>query len=130
MAHPDHETRVGAHSVLSTVLVPSLLSLKRKHVESLPMSTSMEALNGGFSPKDENPEMNVQMEELNHVSDTAGEKYLPLAFHCESYCFKLILADGNMVWFSNNFLCFLVLILGFKENKKKYSYLSLIHVIC
>jgi len=31
MAHPDHETRTGAHSVFSTVLMPSLFSPQLGH---------------------------------------------------------------------------------------------------
>ncbi|PKI73812.1 hypothetical protein CRG98_005796 [Punica granatum] len=90
MAHPDHETRVGAHSILSTVLMPSLLSQRRKRSGTVLVGNSMKLRDGTFSVQEEGKDL----EEVNH-SESPGEKSLPFASHSQSYCFKLALTDGK-----------------------------------
>ncbi|KDP42800.1 hypothetical protein JCGZ_23742 [Jatropha curcas] len=59
MTHPDHETRVGAHSVLSVVLMPSLLSLwsdenqKTSYAISSLLSAIHKTNSGSFSFQEE-----------------------------------------------------------------------------
>ncbi|XP_068317761.1 protein SEMI-ROLLED LEAF 2 [Pyrus communis] len=59
MAHPDHETRVGAHSIFSMVLMPSLLApwLEQKmnplQAVSASVSTLQKVKEGSFSLQDE-----------------------------------------------------------------------------
>ncbi|KAJ0025444.1 hypothetical protein Pint_07080 [Pistacia integerrima] len=61
MAHPDHETRVGAHSVFSVVLMSSLVSpwsdqgkdTSQAVSSILPVSTSQKVRSGSFSFQDE-----------------------------------------------------------------------------
>ena len=68
MAHPDHETRIGAHDIFSIVLMPSIKCpmMEQKTISSdtvswLPFSSPTQKLtSGGFSFKDDD----------NHVSES------------------------------------------------------------
>ncbi|KAE8646621.1 protein SEMI-ROLLED LEAF 2 isoform X2 [Cucumis sativus] len=72
MAHPDHETRIGAHDIFSIVLMPSIKCpmMEQKTISSdtvswLPFSSPTQKLtSGGFSFKDDD----------NHVSESINGK--------------------------------------------------------
>ncbi|XP_044499829.1 protein SEMI-ROLLED LEAF 2 isoform X3 [Mangifera indica] len=78
MAHPDHETRVGAHSVFSVVLMPSLVSPWSDQGEDtsqaisrfLPVSLSKKLRSISFSSKDEGKEKEKLMDGLQEGRDT------------------------------------------------------------
>ncbi|KAK4784247.1 hypothetical protein SAY86_018615 [Trapa natans] len=69
MAHPDHETRVGAHSILSTVLMPSLLCQRMKNSGTVPVGKTIKVMNGNLLLQEEGKEL----EKDNH-SEFPGEK--------------------------------------------------------
>ncbi|KAG6575357.1 Protein SEMI-ROLLED LEAF 2, partial [Cucurbita argyrosperma subsp. sororia] len=86
MAHPDLETRIGAHDIFSIVLMPSikcprmeLNAISSKHVSWLPFGCATQKLiSGSFSFKDEDkhasePINGVRMEESQPV-DLITEK--------------------------------------------------------
>ncbi|KAL5781115.1 hypothetical protein ACOSP7_006144 [Xanthoceras sorbifolium] len=98
MAHPDHETRVGAHSVFSVVLMPSLHSPwsdQNKNTSQavsgfLPVSASQKVRSGSFSFQDEDKEKATLMDEVLKTSDVDAKKS-----SCQSYSFKRALTDGK-----------------------------------
>ncbi|KAK6914571.1 hypothetical protein RJ641_021892 [Dillenia turbinata] len=98
MAHPDLETRIGAHHVFSTVLMPSLMgpSDQNKHNSkvSLPVVTSKKGTVGSFSIEDDEkdyPEATIEVQKDNVVlkKETNGHAYT------ESYSFKRAMTDGK-----------------------------------
>lgn len=96
MVHPDHEARIGAHSILSTVLMPSLvcpLSDQRKHAQTL------KAQKRSFGDQDEGNDSAVpsivSKEEVNQILD-GDAKQSPLSGTlCQSNSLKLALTDGK-----------------------------------
>jgi hypothetical protein len=108
MAHPDHETRVGAHSVFSILLMPSLLSPWSDQNKK-----TSEAVSGFFGPsasqkrsksfsfQDESNDNVDSMdgkswEEGNPISDNSGKH----DSHDRSNSFKHAVLDGKTVWSS------------------------------
>ena len=101
MAHPDHETRVGAHSIFSIVLMPSLLSpwsdQNKKTSEAvscdLSVSASKKVRSHSFAFLDEDKDQSELIdgrlkENGNQASDTAVK---------DSYSFKHAPGDEKMV---------------------------------
>lgn len=103
MAHPDHETRVGAHHVFSTVLVPSLSYPWSVHgglpsqdlIGPLPVK-SIECLSFQDASKTDSGLIAATMEDSGvdgrHLD---RQKENPLL--CQTYSLKHILNDGNNV---------------------------------
>lgn len=105
MAHPDHETRVGAHSVFSVVLMPSLLSPwsdQNKETSNagsgfLPVSASQKVRNASFSFQDEGKEKAHLLnggprEERSKTLDAGVQES-----NYQSYSFKRAVTDGKTV---------------------------------
>ncbi|KAJ0093087.1 hypothetical protein Patl1_26346 [Pistacia atlantica] len=104
MAHPDHETRVGAHSVFSVVLIPSLVSpwsdqgkdTSQAVSSILPVSASQKVRSGSFSSLDEGKEkeklMDGGLQEESRVPDVNVKHS-----HSQSYSFKRALTDGRTI---------------------------------
>ncbi|XP_048333178.2 protein SEMI-ROLLED LEAF 2 isoform X1 [Ziziphus jujuba] len=102
MSHPDHETRVGAHSIFSMVLMPSalspLLDQKMKPSDAVSGFSSVNTLQknraGRFSPHDESRD-NLEpvdigpKEEDSQISDVYVKQY------GQSYSFKSALTGGR-----------------------------------
>ncbi|XP_011026408.1 PREDICTED: uncharacterized protein LOC105127024 isoform X1 [Populus euphratica] len=103
MAHPDHETRVGAHSVFSILLMPSLLSpwsdQNKKTSEAVSGffgSSASQKRSKSFSFQDESNDNVDSMdgqswEEGNPVSDNSGKH----DSHDRSNSFKHAVVDGK-----------------------------------
>lgn len=110
MSHPDHETRVGAHSIFSVVLLPSaLFPLVEEKVKSsgavsgFPSVGTLHKNRGGhFSSHDEsedNMELDVGIKvEGSQISDHCMKQY------DQSYRLKYSLTAGRMVRNLNFFL--------------------------
>ena len=94
MAHPDHETRIGAHSVFSLLLMPSVFSSgldqKTKITQKVP-SESSSIQHEGFS---EVEHMNGKPVEGKTVADVSG-KYVVHPYR--DYSFSGALTDGKDV---------------------------------
>ncbi|KAI6695927.1 hypothetical protein NL676_023637 [Syzygium grande] len=96
MVHPDHQARIGAHSILSTVLMPSLvcpLSDQRNRAQTL------KARKISFSDQDEGKDSvvpsTVSKEEVNQMLD-GDDKQSPFSGTlCQSNSLKLALTDGK-----------------------------------
>ena len=110
MAHPDHETRVGAHSIFSIVLMPSLLSpcsvQKKKTSEAvscdLSISASKKVRSQSFAFQDEGKDQVELIDERlkeneNQASDMTVKESIMCQSHGHSYSFKHALDDGKMV---------------------------------
>lgn len=103
MAHPDHETRVGAHSVFSILLMPSLLSpwsdQNKKTAEAVSGffgSSASQKRSKSFSFQDESNDNVDSMdgkswEEGNPISDNSGKH----DSHDRSNSFKHAVLDGK-----------------------------------
>lgn len=103
MAHPDHETRVGAHSVFSILLMPSLLSpwsdQNKKTSEAVSGffgSSASQKRSKSFSFQDESNDNVDSMdgkswEEGNPISDNSGKH----DSHDRSNSFKHAVLDGK-----------------------------------
>ncbi|KAI4324302.1 hypothetical protein L6164_023854 [Bauhinia variegata] len=92
MANPDHETRIGAHSVFSIVLMPSLFyplldkkMKKSQKVRSESFSVQVESLSGA-------EHMNGELVEEKTITDVEG-KFAVHPYHC--YSFSRVLTDGK-----------------------------------
>ncbi|XWS35272.1 hypothetical protein CRYUN_Cryun21dG0111900 [Craigia yunnanensis] len=109
MAHPDHETRVGAHSIFSIVLMPSLPSpcsvQKKKTSEAvscdLSISASEKVRSQSFAfqdgGKDQAELIDGRLKENeNQASDMAVKESIMCMSHGHSYSFKHALDDGTM----------------------------------
>ncbi|KDO47319.1 hypothetical protein CISIN_1g001882mg [Citrus sinensis] len=105
MAHPDHETRVGAHTVLSVVLMPSLLSPRSEQNKetsdavsgALPVGASQKVRSASFSFQDEGKE---KEEFLNGGLSAEERKTSDVDVkQCtyQSYSFKRAVTDGKML---------------------------------
>lgn len=102
MAHPDHETRVGAHSIFSMVLMPSLLApwLEQKmnplQAVSASVSTLQKVKEGSFSLQDEEKDAVVPLngeprEEGSQISNVYEKQ------SGQSHNFKSALTCGRTV---------------------------------
>lgn len=111
MAHPDHETRVGAHTVLSVVLMPSLLSPRSEQNKetsdavsgALPVSASQKVRSASFSFQDEVKE---KEEFLNGGLSAEERKTSDVDVkQCtyQSYSFKRAVTDGKTVRTQNSY---------------------------
>ncbi|XP_062107804.1 protein SEMI-ROLLED LEAF 2 isoform X2 [Humulus lupulus] len=101
MTHPDHETRVGAHSIFSMVLMPSVFSscLDQKvklagPVSEFSVGTLKNFGNGRFSSQDESKDTTETidgglMEEASQASDVYMKQY------AQSYSYKGYLFGGK-----------------------------------
>ncbi|XP_027356359.1 uncharacterized protein LOC113865798 isoform X3 [Abrus precatorius] len=92
MAHPDHETRVGAHSIFSIVLMPSLFSprldQKTKMVQKVP-SESFSIQHEGFLGAEHINGKPVE----GKAAVGNNEKYAVHPYH--GYSFFGVLTDGK-----------------------------------
>ncbi|XP_021659433.2 protein SEMI-ROLLED LEAF 2 isoform X2 [Hevea brasiliensis] len=106
MAHPDHETRVGAHSVLSVVLMPSLLSLwsdqNKKTSEAITgfLGTLPKSISKSFSFRDEGKDKAEAIdggswEENNQILDMGAKNFRKNGSHSYSNSFKSAITDGK-----------------------------------
>lgn len=105
MGHPDYETRICAHCILSTVLIPSLICpwSDQKELASLnslgqsSIFSSLKENSGRFSIPEEDEET-VQptgtMEESQRWNDV--KQSLVCRSHSKSYSFKSALTNGKM----------------------------------
>ncbi|XVF65548.1 hypothetical protein PTKIN_Ptkin09bG0257800 [Pterospermum kingtungense] len=109
MAHPDHETRVGAHSIFSIVLMPSMLSpwsdQNKRTSEAvscdLSDSTSRKVRSHSFAFEDEGKDQAEIIdggwkENGNQASDMAVKESVMCQTQGNSYSFKHALDDGKM----------------------------------
>ncbi|XP_022761675.1 LOW QUALITY PROTEIN: uncharacterized protein LOC111307761 [Durio zibethinus] len=109
MAHPDHETRVGAHNIFSTVLMPSLLSptsdqnknTSEDVCSDLSLVASKKVRSHSFAFQDEGKDQAELVdgrlkENVNQASDMAVKKSIMCQSHGHSYSFKHGLGDGKM----------------------------------
>ncbi|KAA8531396.1 hypothetical protein F0562_006108 [Nyssa sinensis] len=107
MAHPDHETRVGAHHVFSFVLMPSLicpwLVRNGKPSEALwgfdPVTSQM-VKSESFSIRDESKDKPEPMdgrleEEVSQAFDAGVDQSIKCASLGQSYSFKHAMTDGK-----------------------------------
>ncbi|XWS13233.1 hypothetical protein CRYUN_Cryun36dG0020200 [Craigia yunnanensis] len=108
MAHPDHETRVGAHSIFSIVLMPSLLSpwsYQNKSTSEvvtcdLSVSASEKLRSHSFAfqneAKDQAELIDGRLKETgNQASDMAVKESIMCHSHGNSYSFKHAPGDGK-----------------------------------
>ncbi|XP_017975182.1 PREDICTED: protein EFR3 homolog B isoform X3 [Theobroma cacao] len=109
MAHPDHETRVGANNIFSIVLMPSLLSswsdqdkITSEAVScDLSSAASKKVRSQSFAFQDESKDQAEHIdgrlkENGNQASDMAVKKSIMYQSHVRSYSFKDALGDGKM----------------------------------
>ncbi|KAK6266202.1 hypothetical protein QUC31_017039 [Theobroma cacao] len=109
MAHPDHETRVGANNIFSIVLMPSLLSswsdqdkITSEAVScDLSFAASKKVRSQSFAFQDESKDQAEHIdgrlkENGNQASDMAVKKSIMYQSHVRSYSFKDALGDGKM----------------------------------
>ncbi|XP_020223321.1 protein EFR3 homolog A isoform X1 [Cajanus cajan] len=91
MAHPDRETQIGAHSVFSMVLMPSMFSPSLDHktkIAQKAQNVSFSTQHGTFSGAEN---LNGKLEEGKAIASANGKKY---AIHpYGSYGFTPELAD-------------------------------------
>ncbi|KAH1047138.1 hypothetical protein J1N35_037922 [Gossypium stocksii] len=98
MSHPDHETRVGAHSIFSIVLMPSLLSpsseQNKKIAETvssdLSVSASVKVRSHSFAFQDEGKEQTERLKE------NGNEGSIIYQSDGNSFSFKHALGDRKM----------------------------------
>ncbi|CAK9157875.1 unnamed protein product [Ilex paraguariensis] len=107
MAHPDHETRVGAHHVFSTVLMPSVnypwLVIDRKPSQALSgklPATSPNGENGSFSIQYESkdkPESTYggTRHGENQLLDPCADQYVHSPSPVQSYSFEGVISAGE-----------------------------------
>ncbi|MCH81651.1 mitogen-activated protein kinase [Trifolium medium] len=85
MAHPDHETRIGAHSVFSTVLMPSPFSPQLDHKTKMAQKVPSES----FSIQHESflgaEQINRKHVEGGAVVDVSSRKYRVLPYRVHSF---------------------------------------------
>ncbi|KAF8014136.1 hypothetical protein BT93_H0085 [Corymbia citriodora subsp. variegata] len=96
MVHPDHEARIGAHSILSTVLMPSLvcpLSDQRKHMQTL--KARKISFGGQDEGNDSESPSTVSKEEVNQILDGDAKQSSFSGTLCQSNSLKLALTDGK-----------------------------------
>jgi len=100
MAHPDSETQIGAHSVFSMVLMPSMcspwLDPKTKIAQNDNFSTQHETFSGAENS-------NGKLEEGKAIASVNGKKYVIHPYR--GYSFTPKLTDGEDV---RNFLLIIV----------------------
>lgn len=107
MAHPDHETRVGAHHVFSTVLMPSLACpwVDQNGISSEAFSgfsavnTLQKVSSQSFSiqvGKNDTESTDGELrEERSQIADVKQSTLSPS--YAQSYSFKHAMTDGKMV---------------------------------
>lgn len=116
MVHPDHEARIGAHSILSAVLMPALvcpLSDQRKHAQTLKVRKK-KSFGGQDEGKDSAVPSTVSKEEVNQILDGDAEQSPLPGTLCQSNSLKLALTDGKAV---RNFHAFSFSLLAASANK-------------
>ncbi|GMI71859.1 EFR3 OF PLANT 3 [Hibiscus trionum] len=109
MAHPDHETQVGAHRIFAAVLMPSLVSPssdKNKRspeavCSDLSHSASKKLRSRSFAMQTEGKDQEEFIDERlkesgNPTSDIAVRNPELHQSHRHSYSFEYALRDGNM----------------------------------
>ncbi|XP_057498264.1 protein SEMI-ROLLED LEAF 2-like isoform X1 [Actinidia eriantha] len=107
MAHPDHETRVGAHHVFSIVLMPSLicpwLPCNGEPLLARPVfspNTSQRINSGSFSIQNESNDKSesaegVLVEEVNQVLDNGVTQSIKCRSRDQSHSFKHAMVNGK-----------------------------------
>lgn len=110
MAHPDHETRVGAHTVLSVVLMPSLLSPRSEQNKetsdavsgALPVSALQKVRSASFSFQDEGKEKEFLNGGLSAEESKTSDVDVKQCTY-QSYSFKRAVTDGKTVRSQNSY---------------------------
>lgn len=106
MAHPDQETRVGAHDIFFIVLMPSTKCPPRMEssetVAWLPFGSATQKLNGGgFSFQDEDKHasehINGPREEESQAADLITKKHASHPSRRESSSFNHSFSEGETV---------------------------------
>ncbi|TYG50155.1 hypothetical protein ES288_D10G152100v1 [Gossypium darwinii] len=98
MSHPDHETRVGAHSIFSIVLMPSLLSPSSEQNKKIAETVSSD-LSVGASVKVRSHSFAFQdegKEQTERLKENGNEGSIIYQFHGNSFSFKHALGDRKM----------------------------------
>lgn len=105
MAHPDHETRVGAHTVFSVVLMPSLLSPwseQNKETSNavfgaLPVCGLRKVRSASFSFQDEGKENGEFLNGGLRAEESKTSDVDVKQSTYQSYSFKRAVTDGKTV---------------------------------
>lgn len=98
MAHPDHETRVAAHSVFSILLMPSLLSPWSDQSNRTSEKAKSESLSFQDEGKDRADAIDGKLwEESTQISDISAKQFTKCGSHGHSNSFKRAMADGKTV---------------------------------
>ncbi|PNY04250.1 arm repeat superfamily protein [Trifolium pratense] len=85
MAHPDEETRIGAHSVFSTVLMPSLFSTQLDHKAKMAQKVSSESFSIHHESSLGAEQINRKHVEGGAVVDVSSRKYRVLPYRVHSF---------------------------------------------
>ena len=106
MGHPDVETRITAHRVFSTVLMPSLMSpwsgqkeLASQNSLRLPLVLPMKVKSGSFSipeGSEAKAEAITTVEEIQRLDNEVKQSQVRRS-HSKSYSFKSAMTNGKMV---------------------------------
>ncbi|KAF5728817.1 hypothetical protein HS088_TW21G00971 [Tripterygium wilfordii] len=111
MAHPDHETRVGVHSIFSIVLMPSMLSpwseQNKKTAQDVLghpfIAKSQKIRNESFCFEDDDDHMrnaeknNGGLREESQVLDMNVKQLAVSQSHSHLYSFKHAMSNGKML---------------------------------
>ena len=110
MGHPDSETRIGAHRVLSTVLMPSLIFpwLDQKELavqSSLWPSSNLSALTTDSVSSIDGSVEKVQPTDSMKNSQRCNDvkQHRVYSSHSKSCSFKSAMTNGKMVRMLNSF---------------------------
>ncbi|KAL2332211.1 hypothetical protein Fmac_019792 [Flemingia macrophylla] len=93
MAHPDRETQIGAHSVFSMVLMPSMFSPSLDHKTKIAQKAQNVSFSTQFGTISGTENLNGKLEEGKAVANVNGKKYAIHPFN--GYSFTPRLADGK-----------------------------------
>ncbi|KAJ8445285.1 hypothetical protein Cgig2_024491 [Carnegiea gigantea] len=105
MGHPDVETRITAHRVFSTILMPSLMSpwsgqkeLASQNSLRLPLVLPMKVKSGSFSipeGSEAKAEAITTVEEIQRLDNEVKQSQVRRS-HSKSYSFKSAMTNGKM----------------------------------
>jgi hypothetical protein len=85
MAHPDHETRIGAHSVFSTVLMPSQYFPQLDHKTKMAQKVPSESFSIQHESSLGAEQINRKHVEGGAVVDVGSWKYRVLPYRVHSF---------------------------------------------
>ncbi|KAK7325073.1 hypothetical protein VNO77_29132 [Canavalia gladiata] len=93
MAHPDHETQIGAHSVFSMVLMPSKFSPRLDYKTKIAQKVQSDSLSTQHESFSEAEHLNGKLEEEKAIASVDGKKYAVHPY--QGYCYTPQLTDGK-----------------------------------